>query len=104
MTNEEKQIEELAEDIKEILVRNFDKTNLYHWVTKDLYTKGYRKASDVAREVIGKLEQEISKCFRECFKWEGNTTERREMLNYNAHIKILLAEFKKKYVSEENKE
>ena len=56
MTNEEKQIEEMAEDIKEILVRNFDKTNLYHWVTKDLYTKGYRKASDVAREIFGHIE------------------------------------------------
>ena len=69
-------------------------------IARHLYAEGYRKASEVAREVIEKLEQEIAKCFQKCFKWEGNTTERREMLNYNAHIKMLFAELKKKYESE----
>ena len=33
-------------------------------IARHLYAEGYRKASEVAREVIEKLEQEIAKCFQ----------------------------------------
>lgn len=91
MTNEEKQIEELAEDIKEILVRNFDKTNLYHWVTKDLYTKGYRKASDVAKEIFAEIEQAIENTAFLTYWHEGGFRKR-------------IRELKKKYESEDDKD
>ena len=108
--NEEKQIEEIVLTVKTSVVDNalilseedriiLDGNDLDHAAEQTaevLTAKNYRKASEVAREVIGKLEQEIAKCFQKCFKWEGNTPERREMLNYNAHIKILFAELKKK--------
>lgn len=57
MTNEEKQIEEMAKVIDELLV---DKPTeiTYHALNEAtyLYDNGYRKASDVAREIFGDLE------------------------------------------------
>lgn len=54
-------VEEMAEDIKEILGRNLGKTNLYHWVTKDLYNKGYRRQS-VGEWVIEGVYLKTMKC------------------------------------------
>ena len=62
-----------------------------------LKENGWCKASDLAEEIFAGIEVEIAKCFKECFKWEGNTTERREMLNFNARIKMSLGKLKKKY-------
>ena len=53
--------------------------------------------TETAKKIFAEIEAEIAKCFKECFKWEGNTTERREMLNFNARIKMSLGELKKKY-------
>ncbi len=70
--------------------------NRYQTV-KNLSKMGHRKSTDLAEEIFAGIEAEIAKCFKECFKWEGNTTERREMLNFNARIKMSLGELKEKY-------
>lgn len=77
---------------------NADRTGNYDYpLSEHLITAGYRKSTDLAEEIFAGIEVEIAKCFKECFKWEGNTTERREMLNFNARIKMSLGKLKNKY-------
>lgn len=95
----DKQISEMADDVRRIRESYFGKAD-YLFAMK-LYEDGYRKSTDVAEEIFAGIEVEIAKCFKECFKWEGNTTERREMLNFNARIKMSLGKLKKKYTEEE---
>lgn len=84
----DKQIEEMANDLAKIcpdLVENCcGQINCVTHLTLSLSKIGYRKASDVVREVI----DHIDGWFMYCEKYSGNV------------IKLRLAELKKKYESE----
>lgn len=55
----EKQIEEMRKDLIEIFDEEYEKRRIItaDFTAINLANKGYRKASDVAREVIRKVEQ-----------------------------------------------
>lgn len=61
--NRDKQIEEMAKVIEEARIKANDTTNSMNygfggWYAKELYNAGYRKASEVAREIF----EEVEKC------------------------------------------
>lgn len=112
----EKQIEEMAKDIEQARIKATDTTNSMNygfggWYAKELYAKGYRKASDVAMEIFEEIEKLMNEVYssvqfgcysygttknldspsaiRQCGKLEG--------------VKYLgdkIAQLKKKYTSE----
>ena len=116
MTNEEKQIEEikqLARDIFEpreaidgidlafAAVHGADRDDTHFMrIATHLYGKSYRKASDVAREIFA----EIEKVFR--LHTEGGYYLNGVWFHERLDIDTVdaIAELKKKYESEENKE
>lgn len=56
----DEQIEEMAKDIEEARIKATDTTNSMNygfggWYAKELYTKGYRKATDVAEEIFAEI-------------------------------------------------
>ena len=60
--NREEQIEEMAKAIEQARIKAQDTTNSMNygfggWYAKELYEKGYRKASDVAREIFEEIER-----------------------------------------------
>ncbi len=61
----EKQIEEIAKDIKDSLLLHFDKTILYPYLAQDLNNKGYRKINEneivISKEEFWKLSNKFSK-------------------------------------------
>jgi hypothetical protein len=91
MTNEKKQIEEMANDIAKIcpdLVENCcGQVNCVTHLTLSLSKIGYRKASDVAREIFADIE-------------ENMTDIRMEFATLRAIGKRQLAKIKEKYESE----
>ena len=87
----EKQIEEMANDIAKIcpdFVENYcGQVNCVTHLTLSLSKIGYRKASDVAREIFAEIE-------------ENMTDIRMEFATLRAIGKRQLAKIKKKYESE----
>ena len=68
--DKEKQIEEMAvdlcllDDCKHLPQEECDLTTCVHCMAEILYEKGYRKSSEVAREIFEEIEKLIySKCF-----------------------------------------
>lgn len=60
--NKDKQIEEMAEAIEKARIKATDTTNSMNygfggWYAKELYNAGYRKASEVAREIFEVIEK-----------------------------------------------
>ena len=60
--NKEKQIEEMAKVIEQARIKATDTTNSMNygfdgWYAKELYTAGYRKQSEVAREIFEEIEE-----------------------------------------------
>ena len=86
----DKQIEDMALDMSDALVYFSGEPKIINWVKtlENMYSKGYRKATDVAREVFEEIESICTD-----FPVHGNI-----------HTVILseidLAELKKKYESE----
>ena len=69
----DKQIEEMAKDIEQARIKATDTTNSMNygfgvWYAKELYEKGYRKASEVAEEIFAEIEELL------------NSLDRRHML------------------------
>lgn len=59
--NKDKQIEEMAKDIEQARIKATDTTNSMNygfgvWYAKELYEKGYRKASEVAEEIFAEID------------------------------------------------
>ena len=108
--NKEKQIEEMAKAYYEAMLkasRTLGSMNegAPKWYAKELYAKGYRKASDVAREIDDLkrhilLGEDIAiKCKRENGSqneeyWKGKVAAFREIRAY------IDAELKKKYTED----
>ena len=85
--NRDKQIKEMAKAIEQARIKATDTTNSMNygfggWYAKELYDNGYRKASEVAREIF----EEIG---RMCIDTFGNFNHR------------VFAELKKKYTESE---
>ena len=83
----DKQIEEMAEAVEQARIKATDTTNSMNygfggWYAKELYNAGYRKASEVAREI-----------FEDFTKYKVCTNEEDWRV---------LAELKKKYTEGEN--
>ena len=62
--NRDKQIEEMARAIEQARIKATDTTNSMNygfggWYAKELYNAGYRKASEVAREIFEEIESEL---------------------------------------------
>ena len=95
MSNEEKQIEEMA-NITRVWCEIDNSCGSCHWETCNeclaecLVKAGYRKASDVAREIFA----EIDSLFK---RYQVNTYDGHY---YNTAMKEEYAELKKKYESE----
>lgn len=53
--------------------------------------------TEAINQIFADVEAARKKCFEECFKWYGNTDERREMLNYDAKLQIAFDKLKKTY-------
>ena len=96
--NRDKQIEEMANDLAKIcpdLVENCcGQINCVTHLTLSLSKMGYRKASDVAREIF----EEIENAHDECIHIDPTTN-----IGYLLQTKFLnkLAELKKKYTEGE---
>ena len=99
----DKQIEEMAKVIHQAEMEDMmlkvtgdidyliDAMPMNVYVAQELYNKGYRKASDVARDIITDVIEILNDEYVRCNKWE-------------AHIILTItqkvAELKKKYESE----
>ena len=100
--NRDKQIEETAQDIcgycaGGICILDSRKCDLkcsYHEIVEKCYNAGYRKASDVAREIFEEIEKLISS---ECLVIKDENGIRGYV---DASVHYILAELKKKYESE----
>lgn len=104
MTNEEKQIEEMSQIITKACETK--KIISSYKIAETIYAKGYRKASDVAREVIDNILSKIRTMIREIEKVERNGNSYFSEFNGSAKttLEIVfkdLAELKKKYESED---
>ena len=99
MSNEEKQIEEMA-NITRVWCEIDNSCGSCHWETCNeclaecLYKAGYRKASDVAREIFAEIERIAMS------KIDGDLSI--AVLNDTYYIEAI-DELKKKYESEDNK-
>lgn len=103
-----KQIEEMQVDLMLSIVRSSNGEVKLGDTTERLYNKGYRKASDVAREIFGEIEEYLIK---ECN--EANDFNQRKMIRGSrerfyegAHFYLeaavkFVAELKKKYIGED---
>ena len=63
--NRDKQIAEMAKAIEQARIKATDTTNSMNygfggWYAKELYDKGYRKASAVAREIFEEIEKSVA--------------------------------------------
>lgn len=56
---------------------------------------------ETIEHIFADIETTRKKCFDECFKWYGNTDERRELLNYDAKLQVALALLKRHMEGEE---
>jgi hypothetical protein len=106
----EKQIEEMANAIEQARIKATDTTNSMNygfggWYAKELYAKGYVKASDVAEEIFAEIEKYIAN-----LEYQANTQrktvrveELKAQCDWILHevIPKALAELKKKYTESE---
>ena len=95
--NKEKQIEEMAKVIDEytepLSARDIHKAEFSERFAEALYNAGYRKTSDVAREIF----EEITKCAKH--KWERQESGVYDITAWEISI-LDIAKLKKKYESE----
>ena len=95
-----KQIDEMANDYYEAMLKARGTLGSMNegapkWYAKELYAKGWRKASDVAREIFEEIEKAL------CLHTEGGYYVGRTWLpeQINSDVKDAIAELKKKYES-----
>ena len=83
--NKEKQIEEIYEDLVEIFDEEYNKRNLItpQYTAVKMTAKSYRKASDIAREILEEILKAHKYCGRQYNGW--------------ALFKEKIIELKKKY-------
>lgn len=102
--NRDKHIEEMARTmcfqrenctVKSCIEVNCEKT----WLAEALYNAGYRKASDVALEVISKVEKRVNDAYnKHIFGSDLEDTEKEAIMDFC--VDITLYDLKEKYESE----
>ena len=106
----EKQIEEMAEAIEKARIKATDTTNSMNygfggWYAKELYAKGYRKASEVALETVDDFQRRLRHIF--LAMCGGNDYNKVNLVQIDAAIEALydtfVAELKKKYTCEKHR-
>jgi hypothetical protein len=100
----ENQIEEMAKAIEEARIKASDTTNSMNygfggWYAKELYAKGYRKASDVAREIVDKVALIVSQGVNIGIQ---RGVEMADAAEIEIYIIAILDELKKKYTESED--
>ena len=102
----EKQIEEMAKDIEQARIKATDTTNSMNygfggWYAKELYAKGYRKASDVAREIFEEIEKTTASVYNDfMFNRDGVGMRAHYVVEFSDELDLAIAELKKKYTEE----
>ena len=100
--NRDKQIEEMAKDIEQARIKATDTTNSMNygfggWYAKELYNAGYRKSSEVAREIIDTVALIVSQGVNIGIQRGVEIADAAEIEIY---IIAVLDELKKKYTEE----
>ncbi len=98
--NKDKQIEEMANAIEQARIKAINTTNRMNygfggWYAKEIYEKGYRKASEVAEEIFAEIEQQLRGLF-DFFRQDDCIRESSAIMLAISEI----AELKKKYTEE----
>lgn len=99
----EKEYHDLSdlEDVLNVIHCGIDETEVVRVALKDCEivtpAKDVVAKAEIAKQIFADIEATRKKCFDECFKWYGNTDERREMLNYDARLQVALAALQKTY-------
>jgi replicative DNA helicase len=105
----EKQIEEMYADLSAIMAEEYCQRSLItpHFTAEKMIAKGYRKASDVAKEIFAEIEKTIAD-----LEYRANTPrktvkveELKAQCDWILHevVPKALAELKKKYTEEKEK-
>ena len=111
-----KAIEEMAKDIEQARIKATDTTNSMNygfggWYAKELYTAGYRLASDVAREIFEGIDdcyvqmlEEVDNTIEEAILEENHSLAR--TAKYGKDVMLLTLDtlrkrLKKKYIGED---
>ena len=97
----EKQIEEIDELTTVLYEANHKKSVLdYRWLATEAYNAGYRKQSEVSKEIFDEIERILSLNY--CCCLPQGATEHYEY--YEGNIAKDIAELKKKYAGEKEDE
>ena len=114
MQTKDKQIEEMYKDVYEAIEHN-SVIDITHGgyigintdgLTKELYDDGYRKSTEVAREIFEEIdsllesdENDFDNVFEDA-RNEGDSTVSLALSNYVYGIRKMFAELKKKYMED----
>ena len=106
--NRDKQIEEMARVLSTVPPaevyggRSYGrKVFMLTHLAEHLYINGYRKASEVALEVIDDIEKIIDKFYnKHIFDSDLEDTEQEAVMDFSGDISYDIAELKKKYTEE----
>ena len=107
--SKEKQIDEMAKVIEQARIKATDTTNSMNygfggWYAKELYNAGYRKASEVAREIFAEIENIIlagiskDEHFREQMNIETDRSYFEGGANSQRKVLTLVRQLKKEYL------
>ena len=104
----DKQIEEIDHIESVLWEANHSKSVLdYRWLAQALYSNGYRKASDIAREIFEEIEQKIAAALKSNYKVLPQVIDSYEIyhtvqgkISALRGINDFIDELKKKYESE----
>lgn len=103
--SEEKQIDEMAKDlcrtdtceIKKIGIPCNHRCKAHIYATRAV-DKGYRKASDVAREILEEIEELTASVYNDfMFNRDGVGMNAHYVVQFSEELDIAIAELKKKY-------
>ena len=108
--NRDKQIEEMAKAIEQARIKATDTTNSMNygfggWYAKELYAKGYRKASEIFEEIEEEIVAEIDLNNGALIELEDASEiycRIKGEISALCDIQDFIAELKKKYESEKD--
>lgn len=106
--NEEKQIEEMARAMcsfsASVICRECSDSCYFKDYAKKLVEKGYRKASEVALEVIGEIEKIIDKHYNKHIFGDNDLDdlEHDAIINFSDDVTNDIDDLKEKYTEGEN--
>lgn len=104
--NRDKQIDEIYEDLVEIFDEEYNKRNLItpQNTAEKLVDKGYRKSTDLAREIFEEIERAFFKHYDEQVTYSSPTLpyHSREAVGFSLNVLFMgIEKLKKKYIGED---